>query len=367
MSPKVLIVLVVDDRPTAQAALLRSGVEPAMRRLAQTATGGDRMFPWDRAAWHPLDMQVLVVPASSTTPDAIASPVTDASLAWTTVQATVEDADALAAAVGARVTTLTASPGAPFHPLEHARDVVQLMAGMRPPAGEVEGRLSAIASAHPWQIGVSVIAASDDESPDPPSSYWVGDNTYGPFIAAGLVTPETGPSGGFDAKRSPRLAAWADNGLTPPISGCYNGPETPFFLFPVVCIDFNPRCDGRPIEQLSPGLGTCRIDVTTREPECSKSRGWIDPLDVDGVRRPRVSASGVRTCDALPVDPAFMDACIHDAACEGCGAGWCITELFRMNPQCRAGSMLRPIRWVGGVLPDPGSVHVACREAAGAF
>src|SRR4051812_30906995 len=126
-SPKDLLVLVVDDRPTPEAAKLRGGVEAAMRRLARANVSD--FVDDDPAVWNTVDMRVFIVPASSATIDEIASPATDASLGWTTVQARVEGADVLAAVVGARAMALAAPSGAPFRPLERAHAVVQLMGG----------------------------------------------------------------------------------------------------------------------------------------------------------------------------------------------------------------------------------------------
>src|SRR5206468_2185377 len=99
---------------------------------------------------------------------------------------------------------------------------------------------------------VSIVAASDDESPGPPDSYWIADETYGPYIVAGLVTAESGTTG-VETARSPRLSAWAENRLGPLVSGCFDESDAaPFSLFPTLCVGYRPRCDGRPIEQTSP-------------------------------------------------------------------------------------------------------------------
>lgn len=168
-----------------------------------------------------------------------------------------------------------------------------------------------------------------------------------------VVTGNGLASGGAEGGEFPRLVQWAGDKVGSLVDGCYDGPEASFLLFPPSCIDYSAHCDGRRVEQPSPGLGACDIEVSAFEPDvCMASRAWLDPLDSDGVR----------ICEVEPVDSAVMDRCVRDAECVGGGSGWCVTQAFEQASFCPAGSMLRPIRWVGGSLPDRGTVHVICRE-----
>ena len=165
---KVMLVVVVDDRTTPEAAELREGVGAATRRLAWDLVPG---AAFDTATWNEVDLRVLLVGASAVPEAPFRSWVDDASLAWTTPHATAEGAHALGAAVGEQASQLTASEGAPFEPLARARDVVALLRGARPARGPTEERLAAVAVSEKWTIGVSVLASVDDESAEPATAY----------------------------------------------------------------------------------------------------------------------------------------------------------------------------------------------------
>jgi len=349
--PHVALILVVDDRATARAATLRAGTGAAMRQLVVDA---------DRASWRPIEFDVIIVPASAASTDAAVGPSSDARLTWRTKQATLEDGNALAAVVEERVRTFSAAPGAPFQPLARGHELVELVAQLRPPASDAEAGLVAAVSPHRW-IGVSVVASSDDESPEPPTSYRLPTA----FGTAGFATNEQDGSGASDPGLYPRLTAWTMERPGSPVAGCGEDLHPPFSLFRRECLgEITPRCGNYAIDQISPGLGRCDIRITTPEPlECDATRGWADPLGQDGVRRPQTTSNGERSCDLLPVDPSVMDACIHDEACTDCGGGWCVTEVLPDYP-CRAGTTLLPLRWVGGALPTPGSVRLTCLRGA---
>jgi hypothetical protein len=320
----------------------------------------------DPAPWHPVDMRVVIVPASSVAVDAAAGPVNDPKLVWATVQATEEGAEAIGRAVDAAVQRMETSSGAHFRPLERAHDIAGLLTGGRAPANAVEAELVAATLPKPKfpSVAVSVVAASDDESPEPAESYRLDFVVSGLAfeIAAGIVTPGARHQRDLDVARFPRLSRWAFNRTWSPFIGC--GAEgAPFTLFEEWCVDYRYRCDGRPIEQLSPGLGSCYIETTTVDPPaCAAERGWADPKDSDGVRRPHVDERGEHVCEVMPVEPRYMDACIHDETCADCGNGWCVTETRADERFCGPYFKLSPIRWVGGALPAPGTVRITCRE-----
>jgi hypothetical protein len=352
---KVMLVVVVDDRTTAEASELREGLAAATRRLAWDLVPDAAS---DMATWNAVDLRVLLVGASAGQEAAVRSWVDDASLAWTTPHATAEGAEALGRAVGERASQLTASEGARFEPLARARDVLALLRGARPARGPIEERVAAVATTETWTIGVSVLASVDDESTEPATAYRIASEPMDE-IGVGLVTGGSlvGPR---DAARWPRLSAWAEDSLHPLASVCRADVQAPFDLFPISCADFVPRCLST-LEQVSPDSTACSVEVTTFERECLPARGWVDPMGVDGVRRPRRAQSGELVCEALPVSEANLDACVHDAACTDCGSGWCIGAPH-VDSSCPAGLMPLPLRWVGAVLPNGGTVHVACRE-----
>lgn len=357
-TPSVIAVLVIDDRATPEAAALRAGVGPAVRQLASNliALGAAA----DRATWSPVDLRIVLAPASATSSDAVVSPVSDPALAWTTVEATQDGVDALATAVASHVSSLTAAEGAAFRPLTQAQSIFALLTARRAPASAAEASLLATISQHAQStIGVSVVASSDDEDTAAPGSFW-GDAPADSSVVAGLVTSTTA---GSTSESFPRLHAWADARIGALVAGCGAAASAPFSLFPALCVDVAADCNAPPVALTSPGIGACAVQVETFAPDtCAPNRGWLDPADADGVRRPQMAGDGARVCDVAPVAPASMDACIHDPDCAGCGSGWCITEIFQNSSVCAPGSMPSPIRWTGGALPVRGRVHVVCRE-----
>jgi hypothetical protein len=341
------LVVVVDDRSIGEAAALRADIGAAVRHVGATflAEFGP---PSDLASWHPVDIRIILVPASSPSIESVASPATNPALAWTTNQATQEGRNALALAVDAEVGRMTAMPGAAYRPLERARDVVHLLDGTREASGEVEKSLVASLSSRRRKkhyIGVSIVTASDDESPEPSRSYLV--DLGREAMAVNVVTGDGRGLEAPDPDRFPRLNEWA-KAATDSVLG--------------TCVDYRVPCDARPIEEISPGVGRCYVEITTTDPPvCDRSRGWVDPLGADGVRRPRLNDKGETVCEVLPVDAAVMDACIHDATCANCGSGWCVSEVRPTAGYCR-NPLPKMLRWVGGVLPEPGSLRATCSE-----
>jgi len=356
-TPSALAVLVIDDRATPEAAALRAGVGPAVLQLASNLLAlGDAV---DRATWRPVDLRIVLAPASAMSSDAVVSPVSDSALAWTTVEGTQNGVDALAAAVASHVSSLAATEGAAFRPLAQAQSMFRLLTARRAPASAAEASLLATTSQATSTIGVAVVASSDDEDTAAPGSFWDDAPADDSSVVAGLVTsPPASSSDSF-----PRLHAWADARIHALVAGCGGAADAPFSLFPALCVDSSARCNIPPIALTSLGVGACAVQVESFTPDaCAPNRGWLDPASADGVRRPQTTSDGARLCDVAPVAPASMDACIHDADCAGCGSGWCVTEIFQSSSGCAPGSMPSPIRWVGGALPVRGRVHVVCRE-----
>ena len=338
---------------------MRAGIGAAMRQLGADAVIVAAGHTPDWAAWHPIDVTVVIVPASAPSLDAVMSPAGDPRLAWTTTRATPQSAEEVARAVEEHVGNLAAPEGAPFQPLARAREVVDLLASPFPSTNPAAEALRAAVSPRPKSIAVSIVASMDDESPGPTKAYRF--LLEGPVV--GLVTSQRDSLDRPNPLIYPRLIDWSDKMIGSPFSPfCDPSQNPPFLLFGQRCHSQSESwCDDVAIAQSSPGVGRCLVEITTPEPVmCEPSRGWIDPLASNGTRRPRVTKKGERICEVSPVDPSVMDACVHDATCTDCGAGWCISELPRAGT-CPTGRRL-PIRWTGGALPAPGIVHITCLQ-----
>jgi hypothetical protein len=185
-----VVVVVVDDRPTAQAAELRAGLGAAVKEMGANILAANEFDLPDRATWHPVDLRVILVPASSTSTETIASPASDPALAWTTNQATKEGRDALVGAVESAVARMPAPSGG-FRPLERAADVIMLLRGTRAPSSERESVLrSSTSYRRTGFTAVSIVAASDDESPHPAPLYRLDDSYF--VTVTNVVAPARG-------------------------------------------------------------------------------------------------------------------------------------------------------------------------------
>jgi hypothetical protein len=356
-----VVIVVVDDRGTEDAINLRADLGAGVRHIGAAALAKFELMAPDRAAWNSFDLRVVIVPASAESIIDVASPARDPALAVTTHRLTLEANEVLVRAVEDAVRQMKSAPsGAPFRPLERVRGVLSLVLGERAPADDAESALVASTSAGRLHrnVAVSVLATTDDESPELPLSYRVSPDPF--LVPMHVVTPEGRGKRYLGEPGYPRLSLWAIERFNAWLNDCADPVDPPIELFMRSCLDAEPWCDSRPIEEISPGVGRCRIRITTKDPPfCDASRGWADPLESDGVRRPHVDSDGMHACEALPVDARAMDACIHDAACSDCGSGWCLSDV---RPSRCPGGQSRTLRWVGGVLPEPGYVNVRCGD-----
>jgi hypothetical protein len=354
------MIVVVDDRAIGEAVDLRADIGAAVAHIGENELMFESISP-DRAMWHTVDLRVVLVPASSLSIDAVVSPATDPVLAWTTNQATREGRDAWVRAVDDEVKRMTAPPGAPFRPLERARYIFQLLEGQRGATGDGEKALVASFSSSRRRhvVDVAIVTASDDQSPEPISAYALGDPDA---VTINVVTREGRGRENPDPARLPRLSAWAKDSARTILSSCHDVVDPPFMLFREACLDYRGGCETHPIDEISPGIGNCSIEITTVDPpRCDASRGWADPKGADGVRQPRTNDEGQHICEVLPVAAEVMDACMHDPTCADCGSGWCLSEVRPYAQYCPA-SPPQVLRWVGGMVPAPGSIHVTCVE-----
>src|SRR5689334_7421240 len=94
-----VVIVVVDDRETADAFDLRADLGAGVRHIGAAALSRFDLMAPDRAAWRPIDLRVIIVPASSASMVDVASPARDPALALTTNRLTEEGNEILVGAV----------------------------------------------------------------------------------------------------------------------------------------------------------------------------------------------------------------------------------------------------------------------------
>jgi hypothetical protein len=208
--------------------------------------------------------------------ESVASPASDAALAWTTNQVTQEGRDAWVRAAESAVTRMSAPPGAPFRPLERAEDVVRLLRGQRAPVNEKESALlESLSTPHRGVMGVSIVAATDDESPHAAVLYRVDDPFF--VTAMNVVTREERGETPPDPARYPRLATWAKGADGSFGGGCFGTTYRWCFfgLFHRGGASLAFSCEVRPVAEISPGLGRIRPDHDGRPAELRCGRAAV--------------------------------------------------------------------------------------------
>lgn len=305
-----VVVLVVDDAPTADAAALRAVVTAGLRTDLRRAEGPG----CDPAAWMPGDVRVFVV-LPSASGNRILGPSDAPALSLHTERRSPADAHALADAVQVALDSRLASPSDTFRPIDAVNDVLGLVWGTRAPTSATEEDLVSL-SAFPDSLQLVVAATRDDEGSSPGTA---------PRLPAGhvAIVPEVAPLLTSRLGASPvhwpgDAAGLAGKGLFGPV----NDADT--------CSQHTRLCTSRPIRRLSDGTAECVVIAHRGDAAapCDGPRGWIDPADDDGVRRPRITSIAgreERSCEVSQLIGAAGVACRETTACEGCGSGYCLT------------------------------------------
>jgi hypothetical protein len=305
-----VIVLVVDDAPTADAAALRATVTAGLRTDLRRAEGPG----CDPAAWIPSDVRVFVV-LPSAAGNRILGPSDAPALSLHTERRSLADADALVDAIQVVLDGSVAGTTAAFRPIDAVNDVLALVRGDRAPTTVTEQQLVAL-SPFPDSLHLVVAATRDDQGSSPidtprlPADHVAIFPDVAPLLTSRLGTaPVHWPADG---------AGLAGNGLF----GTANDVGT--------CSRDTHLCASRPIRQRLDGAAECLVIAHQRDATapCDGQRGWIDPADDDGVRRPRVTSNGgrdERACEVSQLAGAAGVACRETTACEGCGSGYCLT------------------------------------------
>ncbi len=347
----LLLLVAVDDGPGPDAIELRrrwiEGLPGALRWLS-TRSYADG----DPAAWRPLDLRVFVVHPSTSGAAAFVGPTDDPRLALTTVKATDADVAQLADDVAGEIRddTSSSAPSAPYQLLDATDRAYRLLMRQRPPDDSREARL--VASMPPaWnRIWVSVASSRDDDSPLAPDGYVIPPlaRSFSRGSELALIEDCSHAPG-----TRPRLDRWAAARRAEILPWACDdpAPEDPNQAYPLVSewfADGGCFSPSRPVSRDAAGNAACSISFSAEGiSTCDASRGWLDPRDTRGLRRPRVDDMHQRVCEIGQLHDAALQSCRSSVGCEGCGSGFCFDDLPRPPGAC-AGPNLR---LVGGARP----------------
>jgi hypothetical protein len=352
----VLLLLVVDDANTPEAAALRGQVVDSVREgLLHVISGRwGSCGSSDPARWHPGDMRIAVARPSAPDDIALLTPVDVPSLAWITQTSLEDEVEVVASAAVSALEERLAQPGDVYRPLHAAKRAADLVSGARSPATDKEAAFIASLPAGE-QVWVVVASTRDDEDPAPVDASLLDAKTSQSIYTSYVVGPFTpGMSCEYPEAGSTRLEDWAQKGGAS--LGTWPCADEQFWdslLFHWFA-DCGVECHSRPLVIDKDGAAACRFYVD--QPDlagCDPERGWVDPdgepqsIDTDGVK--------VRRCEIVQLTGAKLEACRATLECSGCGSGFCATEVpeLDMSAYCKD-AYSWPVRFVGGAL-EPGS------------
>lgn len=368
-----VIALVVDDRPTGEAAKLRQTVAEALQTTLFVL--GEQASWDDPAAWRPVDWTVVLALPSVLGSERLIGPDQVPAFLHRPRFITPESAMALADTVLAEMETRLAAPDASYRPIEAAAQLGQVLSGVRPPADEPEAALAeAGARGRFVLIGEVLATTGDDESPGAVAAYPMP--SWNPraevLFDFTAVIPSVQPSPCLSvitsAEPPSRLRSWIElpalSSLLPIVQGWPCGAEwiVQMGLPPVLRFSIDGRhwCTSHPIAMKGP-RAECLVlaESYAVDAPCDPERGWRDPMDEDGVRRPRLDRDeqgDYRTCEVTQFEGAALDACRTTSACEGCPSGWCRAEQLGLDDLgwsydwCAMGDHPALLRFVGGAV-----------------
>ncbi len=365
-SEHAVLVLVVDDGPSAESEAIRSAMGRALPSTLLHLIGGNASgldVDWARS-----DLRIVVVHPSVAGSAALVGPSDDADLALVTDNATD---GAITAAVGATTRAIGAATTpslAPYALLEAARRTVDLVTHARAPADAHEAAVIS-SLGEPDSVALVLATARDDASPvDSAAAGWWSGTTRPDWYAP--VTVLSSLSTGPDLCQptldpSTRLGAWVQTareagtrmGAVVVSPSCDEDPAGSKLLEPAVIGDSQLSCLPAAVAADPDGRLLCRVVVTMDDDApCAAHSGMLDPRDPDGIRRPRVDKAGLagRVCEIQQLTGAPAVACSTTDDCSGCAAGWCVRTL-------PSSSRCPHFRFVHGAVPrGHASLEVVC-------
>jgi hypothetical protein len=362
-----VLVLVVDDSASTDSEELRDQVGEALRVSLRRLDEYARFV--DPAAWRPVSWKVVMVLPSARGSERFVGPLDVPAFDHELRFSTQDTTDALADAVSAELAVRVAPSGASYRPLEAATDALELLLELRVPVDDREAQLVDVTKGERRALLLAVASAREDESPQPVSYYALpprSDDWYGVVTA---IVPSSDQDPCWlqqqDHDPSSRISTWAHDAALGDWSGavygwpCSSGMLAATGLLALGWVDGSGRnwCTSYPIEVAPSGQAECLITVEKRSSDpCDVERGWLDPRDEDGIRRPTEAEDrhgSYRICEVAQLEGSKLDACRTTRACDGCGSGWCRSnspEVIEGIDWCTAGSLPSGLRFVGGAM-----------------
>ncbi|MEZ4445252.1 MAG: hypothetical protein R3B72_39635 [Polyangiaceae bacterium] len=353
--PSTVVLLVVDDAP--EAASLRAEMVTVLRQsLAR------ELERWEAGWWRPVDWSIVVAFPSAEGSARWYGPADD--IALRLVASDVDD-DAIAATFDALASvTPPGSATSHYRPLATARDGIDLLRAVRPPADERERALLASLPVLDDEDGVALVIASerDDASEGAVESYALPEDP--PWVQATVIFASDddsclAPTPG----QGDRLAAWGGGNWSASRFGypCGLAKLTVDGVLPHCC-DSGPviLCASQPLARRESGAAACEVVVRSREVDvpCDATRGWSDADPLFG----EDFAGRYRRCAMASVPDEDLATCTHDPLCPGCASGHCPDERPASIDHCRYRGGHPTLRFVGGAVAGfGGALEIRCR------
>ncbi len=355
-SQRVVIVLTVDDEATADAASLRTLATGALRPTLEQSF--EEALPRLVTDSLRADLRVVVVHPSIAGSGRAVGPSDDPALSLVSAAVSLSDVDAVADSASSIIEGAIAPAGAPYAPLDSTALTLQLLSGMRPPADAHEASLVSSLGTPSSATAVILVTSRDD-----PGTGGVGAMpafSPAPSVEVSMVSPFQ--SGQNTCSQGPEssLARWAMAAgaqLTSFSTMCAEDVSIleQDGLGDGIIADASPWCFP-PVASRPDGTAACVIDATLPgDAPCATYPGLLDPLDPDGIRRPRLTSADAapsgpgRVCEMNRLSGALAQMCQTGTNCNGCGPGWCLA------PSRGCGGTVP--RFVQGLLP-PGPVEL---------
>jgi len=355
-APREVRVLVVDDAPTAYAALLRARVVDSVRAsMAQDlaeAYQGSCGNP-DPAAWHVSDVRFVIARPSAPDSEALLTPMALEDLALTTQMLTAPQGEAVADAVQHALAHRLAGPGDAYRPLRAARRTVELLEGLRAPATAEEAALRA--SLQPgYDLAVDVLSTRDDEDPTPSDQ----------LALPGVPSGENGPASVWARAVGPETSAGTSRleSCEGYVFSSWSGSLPTWWFATRGWADCGAFCFPHEIAVKPDGRAIC--ELTEDQPDldsCDPARGLRDPGGEPTFIENEYGSR--RVCEMKQLEGPALESCRHSLECPDCPSGWCKTEVPALAPtsSCVAGSHPLGLRYAGGAYEVPGAVlHIRC-------